>query len=75
MDNLKLPAHPIGEKEFHRFSEQMAPWTGFTKLELAALMIAQGLMANHRATPNQYHGWVAEPAVAIAKAVLEEANK
>lgn len=74
MDNLKLPAHPIGEKEFHRFSEQMAPWTGFTKLELAALMIAQGIVANPGGDVLSYTK-LGEAAVQTAKAVLEEANK
>lgn len=48
------------------------PYTTFTKLELASLMIAQGVAAK---------GWALDRTdqfvqiVSIAKAVLEEANK
>lgn len=49
--------------------------SGHTPLQKAALMIAQGIMARGLYTSNQYQGYVAEPAVAIAKAVIEEANK
>lgn len=80
MDNLKRPAYPqpltIGSD-----GSVLTPWqhhedfAGFTKLEKAALIIAQGIMARGLYTQNQYQGYVAEPAVMIAKAVLEEANK
>lgn len=88
MENLKLPASPFfewnkagyGEAVTIEFSDGSAyhiPYqTGFTKLEKASLMIAQGMLSGP-------HKWEKEPvlkaisvnAVAIAKAVLEEANK
>ena len=69
MDNLKLPAYPSvdtgGDKP--ELNE------GFTKLEMASLMMAQGATANG--------GVVQEPTdfarycVRLAKSILEEANK
>lgn len=72
MDNLKLPAHPIiteaGQYNGH------ADFDGFTKLELASLMIAQGYASqpfyNEHGSVN-----IAQFSVDLAKAVLEEANK
>lgn len=65
MDNLNSSAYPLSSSN------------GFTKLELASLMIAQGLVkgwwedglgANKLAA-------IKADSVAIATAVLEEANK
>jgi hypothetical protein len=71
MHNLKLPASPTllydetsGKPNGHR--------SGFTKLELASLMIAQSIAIDF--TPNQDE-YLSERCVEIAKAVLEEANK
>lgn len=70
-DNLKLPAYPTlfynevtGAANGHS--------AGFTKLELASLMIAQGICAE---TCDRGHTFIASESVKIAKAVLEEANK
>lgn len=76
---LKLPAYPQpivsnehGEKTttFY-YDHRMA---GFTKLELASLMALQGLLARSTQLPND-EKQIAEAAVQLAKAVLEEANK
>lgn len=77
MDNFKLPAYPLplvnnSDGEVKDASDWNGSNTGFTKLELASLMIAQGMA--YAKTPNQY-GWLAKECVDIAKAVLEEANK
>lgn len=76
MDNLQRPADPqpithsegtgiITSWEYH------SDFSGFTKLEKAALMIAQRLSARHTFSLSS----IAEESVVIAKAVLEEANK
>lgn len=85
MNDFTLPAYPTFPidgygSSFHGILPNGdSAWCslpgGFTKLEVASLMIAQGIMARGIYTPNQYQGYVAEPAVAIARAVLEEANK
>lgn len=70
MDNLKLPANPTLKREAmsaHDFPFKYSMQGGFSKLELASLMIAQGMCAN-----GIFH---AEEAVLRAKMVLEEANK
>lgn len=69
MDNLKSPAHPIINDEGSH--EDREVHYGFTKLEKAALMIAQGMMAHSKYTTD----FVAPKAVEIAKAILQEANK
>lgn len=81
MENLKLPAYPqpitIGtDGNILTPVGHHSDFGGFTKLEKASLMIAQGMLSGP-------HKWEKEPvvkaisvnAVAIAKAVLEEANK
>lgn len=82
MDNLKLPASPQSIA-FH--PESSVPQTsyglptdlsGFTKLELASLMIAQGMLSG----PHKWAGYdmpktISINAVAVAKSILEEANK
>lgn len=79
MNNLDLPAHPtevqwsegkIGKDHQNGYSTSLA--YGFSKLELAALMIAQGLCADHTMDSVNV---IPEMSVRIAKAVLEEANK
>jgi len=66
MDNLKSPAYP------QPFNDKQL---GFTKLEKAALMIAQGLCASLKMGTSPLPTLLAETAVMVAKAVLEEANK
>lgn len=67
MDNLTSPAYP------HQLSLNSL---GFTKLEIASLMIAQGMSATwiESANPSQYRH-ISEVAVELAKAVLEQANQ
>lgn len=77
MENFKLPAYPATEWSqlpdgtivYNTTSE------GFTKLEKAALMIAQGFMSNSRLQGEIVPVDLASLSVLIAKAVLEEANK
>lgn len=80
MENNKLPAYPhqtweeIGMEGgvpavAHGTSEKNG---GFTKIELASLMIAQGMCAE---TVDRGTNFIAQKSVEIAKAVLEEANK
>jgi len=49
----------------------------FAKLELAALMIAQGILANSPdwSESDKAINWVAINSVKYAKAILEQANK
>lgn len=81
MDNLKRPAYPqpIAAREDGTFETSWGvheDFAGFTKIERASLMIAQGRLAKG-AVPasNDAHADFAYRCVAIAKAVLEEANK
>ena len=81
MDNLKLPASPQAiylEENGHPRAGAEYDWdfSGFTKLEMAALMIAQGAIAsgNYKSGDGKTAD-LAEYSVRTAKAVLEEANK
>jgi hypothetical protein len=77
MDNLKLPAYPVTIVDGQKFSG-MAHEDGFTKLELASLMIAQGLLSAGVGSNIEIDGRLHplhQAAVWTAKAVLEEANK
>lgn len=69
MDNLKSTAYPYRSNALEGGHTD----TGFTKLELAALMMAQGYIAN----PSLEIGaaQISEFSVKVAKAVLEESNK
>lgn len=74
MENFKRPAHAFTAK-FD--GENTEPHYGFTKLELASLMIAANMAA-----PVYQDGLsdvvkkdIAIQSVSIAKAVLQEANK
>ena len=62
MDNLKSPAFPYSVPETD---------PGFTKLELASLMMAQGIASNAKSI---HYKSTASSAVLLAKAVIEEAN-
>lgn len=86
MDNLKLPASPFFDYNesgygnalvvYDRYGgKQIWPFhPGFTKLEKAALMIAQGMLSG----PHTYDGdaldAISTNAVNIAKSVLKAAN-
>ncbi len=69
MDNLKKSA--TGFTASYQGEDTDVQY-GFTKLELAALMIAQGICAE---TCDRGHSYIATTAVQIAKSVLEECNK
>lgn len=81
MDNNKLPACPVdgmawaNANNIVRKDGPMTPWSGFTKLEKAALMIAQGFISGRNSFSEGNEKKIASGSVAIAKAVLEEANK
>lgn len=77
MDNIKLPAYPLpiarhNSGTLNTTLDVDNTSVGFTKLEVASLMIAQGIMANKN-NPGEH--WVAKTSVIVAKAVLEECNK
>jgi hypothetical protein len=69
MDNLKLPAYPCPQNVIP------TDYHGFSKLELASLMIAQGMISNNQDWKDKWEGRIAESSVELAKAVLDEANK
>lgn len=83
MDNLKLPACPtivqwcegkIGQD--HQNGNEISQTYGFTKLEKAALMIAQGYISfGHPIAIDGKKYSIQQASVMVAKAVLEEANK
>lgn len=85
MENLKSPAYPFLDFNEAGYGNTISVWQpdggkqlfpfnyGFTKLELAALMISQGNMAQG-GTIGSDHIWAARM-VSLAKAVLEQANK
>lgn len=72
MNNFQLPAYPIINQE-GTSSEDRAVFYGFTKLELASLMISQGFISGGF-NPIDSITFPAE-CVRIAKGVIEEANK
>lgn len=80
MDNLKKPAYPshiiLDEKDNVFVTSDDLGKGGFTKLEMASLMIAQGGVGNIGNDLNSE--WIPNFAylcTLLAKAVLEEANK
>lgn len=80
-DNLKLPAYPLpialhNNGTLNTTLDVDTASVGFTKLEKAALMIAQGLASNSTIDANNFH-WrtIAIQSVDIARMVIEEANK
>lgn len=84
MNNTKLPAYPLplvnnSEGEIKDASDWDGTNVGFTKLELASIMIAQGMVQrqDREYDPETTKGVEAISGVAVhlAKAVLEEANK
>lgn len=82
MDNTKLPAYPLplvnnSEGEIRDASDWDGTNVGLTKLELASLMIAQGLVTREmQGTYKEEHlKDIASRSTNIAKAILEEANK
>jgi hypothetical protein len=81
MDNLKQPAYPlpianVKEGEVMDTADYGKGNVGFTKLELASLMIVAGTLANTNYPANKFsNDAIANDAVKIAEAVLEECNK
>jgi hypothetical protein len=90
MDNLKSPAYPFLEANESGYGNSVSVWqadggkqmfpfqAGFTKLEYASLLIAQGLATRELLEileGSNYPSGVAKLSISIAKAVLEEANK
>jgi hypothetical protein len=73
MDNFKLPAYPIHIENGHYSGH--ADFDGFTKLEKASLMIAQGALSDGTPIAEGHHQRFALECVRVAKALLEEANK
>jgi len=79
MENIKLPAFPlplVGNAEGE--VKDASDWggnVGFTKLELASLMIAAGWLGNIPPDTTVVRKDLAESSVLVAKAILEEANK
>ncbi|HXP52998.1 MAG TPA: hypothetical protein VN922_23845 [Bacteroidia bacterium] len=78
MDNTKLPAYPTliyNEATGNPQAQEL----GFTKLEKAALMIAQGMIQRQdkQYDPETTKGVeaISSVCVDVARAVLEEANK
>lgn len=68
---LNDPAYPTIEQD-------LSSWTtvaGFTKLELGALMIAQGLVAKYNLKAPEDQGIIAQLSVQLATEVLFEAQK
>lgn len=67
----------VGTGEFIRDVSVMGKGETFTKLEMASLMIAQGMLANSPdwSEKDTSINWVAVNSVKYAKAVLQEANK
>lgn len=72
MENTKLPAYPTTTDNANEIYEVAGK--GFTKIEMASLMIAQGMVSGIGQNPIVYQS-VASSCVLLAKAVLEEANK
>lgn len=74
MDNLKSPANAYCA-QFN--GENTENFNGFTKLELAALMIAQGMLSGwwNDGLSEGMRQSLAKDSVAAAKAIIEEANK
>jgi hypothetical protein len=82
MDNFNRPAHPQPIAFSGDNTNAQTSWgvhtdfAGFTKLELASLMIAQGYIAAGAFKDDDQEGYeIARCSVHVAKAVLEEANK
>jgi len=80
MDNLNQPAFPVSitiDDKMNRLIDSTETGSaGFTKLEYAALMIAQGILScSNPTTINGESFETPKMAVLIAKRILEEANK
>lgn len=74
MENTKLPAYPRTHEEMG--SDEFNDNAGFTKLELASLMIAQGMASDDEwFAGKDPFSHIAKSSVQLAKVVLEEANK
>ena len=78
MVNLKEDAFPSTVSYSDESPEVLTRTGGFTKLEYAPLLIAQGLATRELLEileGENYPSGVAKLSISIAKAVIEEANK
>lgn len=79
MDNLKSPAYPVIDwKQINDGTIVYQSEGGFTKLEKAALMIAQGLLSGGNGANIIINGTahsLTTAAIETAKSILELANK
>jgi hypothetical protein len=73
MDNLNSPAYPTLDS--YEGGGTMTASNGFTKLEYASLLIAQGIVQSWGSASYGHEAEIARNARAVAEAVLEEANK
>lgn len=76
MNNLNSPAYPLINQEGASLEDREV-FRGFSKIEAASLMIAQGLVTREMQGTFKDEHWadISARSVSIAKAVLEEANK
>jgi hypothetical protein len=75
MNNLVLPAYPVpGAFALDESGNLTVPLNGFTKLELASLMMVP-VVATYKSFLEMSDETVAENAVSLAKIVLEKSNK
>jgi len=83
MNNLNRPAYPqpiaLGsEGDILTPIGQHDDFAGFTKLEYASLMIAQGLLSGGNGANIEINGTMhslSTAAIAVAKSILEDCNK
>ena len=73
MDNQNLPAYPACLPDIGFLYAGEA--TGFTKLELASLMMAQGLLEPGMKWEDILNNGIPSKSVALAEIILREANK
>jgi hypothetical protein len=74
MCNLKLPAFPVTLTKAAHFNG-IAAEDGFTKLEYASLMIAQGLVAKYNLKEPADQRIIALLSVELATEILNETSK
>jgi len=80
MASFEIPAYPQPIAFHPESASPTTSWavhsdfSGFTKLELASLMIARGFLSADK-EGNWKPEWLATQSVEYAKAILEEANK
>ena len=72
MDNLKQPAYPLVVKQSD-FSMDTEVYTGFTKHEKAAMMIAQGLVSKYNMSSPSDQETIAKLSLELAEEILNRA--